>query len=535
MTVRLPPPSDPNDTRRRSRRGRHARRGPVHAADGVVAGVLAATIVFHVAVLVARGSPTGVDFGNWLFFGHQALGNPVGADTPTTYPPLIPVVSVWATALFGPLWANATVMATAGVAPAAGLYAAARLCGVRWSALPATVLLAVTASTGEAIAWGGAPQAAGLGFAALALGFTVRLARRRNLRAAVGLSAAVFALAVTSHLVLAQFVVAFVVLVVLIALVARPDVSAPAWRGRDGWIACGAVVVGPLAALIPLYVRLATTAGGALETQGTPRGWPTLRVFLENLWAVYREAPWIWKSLVLLAVVSPLVTFGLRRREPLWLITTATVVAMLAQALVSTEERLVYFAPLPVLFALVLCTHALVATAPTVRWHRGLRTGLVTTLVAVTVYPGIRGVGMFADQVDFYGRLVPPGTVAGLDWIRDNTAGDALVLTAPIDGAPFGWWVQGYAQRPTLVASRDRWLNFPSERARARQAVGLLTTPDPLGDTTLGAARDAGVDYLVLPWAWGGLRPHQLEAFRRTSGDAIRFDNDALVVIEVPR
>lgn len=504
------------------------------ASDLVVGGVLALTAAYHAAVILAAGSPSGLDLGNWLYFGHQILGDPV-AQAPTTYPPLVPVLSVVLVGLFGPLWADAVLMSVAGTIPALGLYVASRLGGIGWAAIPAVALLALTGSTGEAIAWGGAPQLIGLGLAVIALALGVRLGRQRRLTNAARLSAVVFTIALTSHLILAQLAVTATILIIVVAVADRPDLSAPTWRGRDGWPACIAVIALPLAALVPLYLRLSSTAAGTVDTGRTPRGLASFEAFGSNLWSVYREAPWVWKTLLILALASPVATLAARRRNLLWPLTTAMVLAMVVQALVSSQERIVYFAPIVVGCAIVLATDELVRLRARPGKHRRLVTAVLGALVVAAVYPTIQGARLFPAQRDFYGAFVPKGTVEALDWLRANTNSDEVVLAAPIDGAPFGWWVQGYGRRPTIVTSRDRWLNFPSERERARQGVALLSTPDPLDEATLAAARRLGIDYLVLPWTWGGLTHRQVAEFDRSFPGSVLFDNDALVVIEVPR
>lgn len=516
--------------------GRHARPGSLRpfGADVAVAVAVLAAIGFHLAVMVSAGSPSGVDFGNWLYFGHQILGDPV-MHAPTTYPPLVPVLAVATTAAFGPLWADAILMSVAGAAPAVGVYLACRLCGIRWAAVPATILLAFTGSTGEAIAWGGAPQLIGLGAAATALALGTRLLAHRSLRAAAAFSATVFLIAITSHLVFAQFVLTALILVGLVAITNRPNLSGDSWKGRNGWLMCFAIIVAPLLVLIPLYRQLLTIAGGAVGTTTTTRGWPSVRMFLENLWAVYREAPVLWKLLLTLAVLSPLLTIGARRRNNIWALTTATVLAVLVQAVISAQDRLVYFAPLGVAFAATATLSEAWATRAmggTVR--RRLSMFAAAGLTFALLYPVAPAIRLFHGQRDFYGAFVPKGTIEGLDWIRDHSGGGNVMLAAPINGAPFGWWVQGYARRPTIVASRDKWLNFPFERSRAQAAVAILSTPDPLDAATLHAARQRGAAYLVIPWAWGGLRRAQLTRFEDHFPGHVRFNNAALVVIEVP-
>jgi hypothetical protein len=123
--------------------------------------------------------------------------------------------------------------------------------------------------------------------------------------------------------------------------------------------------------------------------------------------------------------------------------------------------------------------------------------------------------------------------VAGLDWLRTHTPSDSLVAVAPINGAPFGWWVQGYGRRPALVGSEDEWLNFPQERTRANEVVAMLSEPDPLDASVMTAARRLGVRYILLPWAWGGLSQGELTAYEHGNPGSVVFDNNAMVIVRV--
>ena len=120
-----------------------------------------------------------------------------------------------------------------------------------------------------------------------------------------------------------------------------------------------------------------------------------------------------------------------------------------------------------------------------------------------------------------------------MNWVRERTRTSSLIAVAPENGAPFGWWVQGYARRAALVGSEAQWLNFPDERARAQEVITLLSEPDPLAPVVLLRARQLNIQYLLLPWAWGGLTVQDLDASRREHHGSVVFDNQAMVVVQV--
>lgn len=500
----------------------------------LVAVVLLGIAIDRAIVIGLSGEPSGIDFGNWLQLGHQILGHPLRGAAKVSYPPVVPVSVVAVTHVFGVLWGEALAAGFAGIAPSAGFYFAARLCGIRWAAVPAAVLLAATSSTGEAVAWGGIPQLIGFAVAAAAIGVAARLMVERSPKLAGSLGALLLLLGATSHLVFAQTALVITVLVALRVTTTRGLLGRGNWWGSRGWLATAGLVAGPLVLLVPLYLVLLRTVGQSFASEGTSRGWSGLVALGRNLWIVYRDCPWFWKPCLLFSAAVPLLLVRRRgRRECLWLVTSAIVVSLLLQAMWSDEARLAYLAPVAVVFSLTLwLASSRDATMPGDP-HRRPKIAVSVVLVAAMAYASWTGLTFFPKQRAYYGSLVPNGTMAGLDWLRHNTPADALVAVPPERTVPFGWWVQGYGRRAALVGSDDQWLNFPQERERAEQAVALFSASDPIGDDVMAKARTLHVSYLVIPWPWGGLTKSDLNALRRAHPGSVVFDNKALVVVKV--
>lgn len=510
-----------------------------HGADTTVASALAVVATYRVVLLGVRHEPNGVDFGNWLMLGHALLGSPLPDAAHVVYPPLVPLLSVGATELFGVVWGSALVLGASGAAPGIGLYAAARMNRVRWPAVLPAVLLAATGSTGEAVAWGGAPQVIGLGCAVATVGAAARLAAHRSVAHAVWTSVCLFATAATSHLVFAQTVLVLVLLVPVTLLRAGPDVrprfGRGDWAGRHGWLVCGAIVAAPLALLVPLYRTLLATVGEtfASASSGPSENGGAVRSFAAGLEVVYRDAPWFWQPVIVCTALAPFVLAATRvRRHALWAPSVALVLAGVVQAVTSGEDRLVYFVPVVAAFVLVLLADTAMRH-PLRRRARRPRVVVAGAIGCAMVVAAVAGLGYFPAERDFYARLTPPGTAEGLDWIRRSTPSDAVLLVAPVHGAPFGWWVQGHARRSAYVASEDRWLNFPEERRRAREAVSILSTDDLFDPTVTRRLTRLGIDHLVLPRAWGGVTDDQLLALTKTNPGALAHDGTAIVVVDV--
>jgi hypothetical protein len=539
-SLERPEPADPlarrhGDGTLRSR----PRPGAVLTPTLVTAVLLGGIATFRAIVIGVHGEPSGVDFGNWLMFGHQALGQPLRGAANVTYPPVVPVLTVWSTNLFGVVWGTALLAGVASVAPAAGVFAACRLFGAGWNATLAAVLIGATSSAGEPAAWGGLPQLFGLGLAALALGLTQLVFERRRWTVAACLGVTLLALGATSHLILAQAAAAVVCLLgVRIAFQRKSFVRHP-WRGVNGWLALSILATLPCAVLVPEYLRLMPTVGQSFVSGSPASDQSAIVSFTASLAVVYRDVPWLWKPALILTAVTPLVWFRPKHRaNPLWAMTTALIISLLTEAIISGEDRLVYLAPIAVAFALVLWLSELGNKTWTISTRRigrvSSRVAVIAGVGAAILLMSVKGLAFFPVQRAFYGAIEPPGTVAGLDWLRGHTPAGSLVAVAPINGAPFGWWVQGYGRRPALVGSEEQWLNFPQERSRANAVVALLSEPNPLDAEALTAARQLGVRYILLPWAWGGLSQTDLGSYQQHNPRSVVFDNAAMVIVRIP-
>jgi hypothetical protein len=520
----------------------HRPRHKLVTADLLTAVVLLAVAAYRAAAIGTHGEPSGLDFGNWLMFGHQALGHPLARAAHTTYPPVVPVLAVAITQVLGVVWGTAVLAGVASTAPALGTYIACRLGGARWSAVVAAVLLAATSSSGEAAAWGGVPQLLGLGLTAALLGVAQRALVRRRWQTGAAFGLLLLALAATSHLILAQAGAALVVLVLIGAILQPRSFGRGTWLGKQGWTTMLFLALVPSAVLVPLYLKLLPTVGGTFVSQGSGSSSAPMVVFLQSMFFIYRDGPWFWKPALIITAFTP-VLLGSRkyRHRPDWAIVTALDLSLTVEAVLSGQERLIYVAPIAVALAAAMWLSVL----PELNWReRSPRTaprstrlrvpGTISLLTTLAVaYVSAKGLAFFPTQRAFYDTFVPPGTVAGLNWIRSNTPADALIAVAPINGAPYGWWVQGYGRRAALVGSEDQWLNFPEERARANEVDALLSEQDPLSAAVLERAAQLRIQYLLLPWAWGGLALPDLAAYKRAYPRSVVFDNQAMVVVRV--
>ena len=476
----------------------------------------------RVAVQLRWGEVTGLDTGNWFTFGHAWLGQPLPGGAASTYPPLVPVVVALLGRVFDPLIVMAIVGGVATLVHGGCAAVVLWRSGCGWWTVPLATALAAGSAAGEAVAWGGQPQLLALGVALLVLHLMAELLVAPRRRVALELGAAGLLLGATSHLVLAETVIAGVAVLLLRLLAPLPRPSAGGARRALGlWCLAAA----PSLLLLPLYARLATTVGGSFAERQHAQSFVD---FVAAVGAVSRELPLLWRPVIVFALLVPLVLWRERTR-PLWLVTAALAVTLGAVALVSPEPRFAYLVPLLVVAALGL----VVTTSPLTGLGK-LRVVVALAGAAACTASAASGLALFPDQIRYYGTLVPAGTTEALAAMRASTATDDVVAVPPVRGLPFGWWVEGYGERAALVGSSSQWLNFPQERKRAEISVALFSSADVLSDRWLRQARALGVDVVYLPASYDGLPAGALERLHRDHPRLIIRSDSAATIVELP-
>lgn len=509
-----------------------------HPADLATLAACVLITAWRFRILREGGEPSGIDFGNWLTFGHAWLGHPVLNGTESIYPPVIPVLATLVTQMLGVAHADWVLASLLGLVPGVGVYAVLRAARRGWWAVLLSVPVMAGTASGEAVAWGGLPQLLGLGLAAGCVWVTARLVAERTTRLAWTLSALLLALGATSHLLLAQTVPAISLTFLAFALTHLTRPRDWAMLGRRGWITIGARVAVLPMLLAPLYWKLLHTVGQSFVSQEPE----TLGSIVKATTSVFREAPLVWRTALLISLAAPVLTWT-ARRTPLWRCATGLWASEISLIVLHPAERLVYLLPLCASIGLALLFPSSESGEQPAPAHErddgdGLLSApvlLMMSFVLLCSYSTVSSLKAFTAQHQFYSlHAVPTGTVEGLTWLRDRTPASALVATAPERGIPFGWWVEGYSRRATLVGAAQDFLNFPEERRRAGEADQLFNDPNLFGPSNLAAARRAGVDYLVVPAAWEGLDSLTFQELVDDSPDVV-FQNDAMVIAAVPR
>ena len=73
-------------------------------------------------------------------------------------------------------------------------------------------------------------------------------------------------------------------------------------------------------------------------------------------------------------------------------------------------------------------------------------------------------------QANFF-QVMNPSEYQAIQWVKTNTPAGSVCVA----DAEFGWWLSGFAQRPTLSAVDPQYLILQHEVAPATVATNLLT------------------------------------------------------------
>jgi hypothetical protein len=444
------------------------------------------------------------------------------------YPPVVPLLVKGFVEAFGLVNGVAALGALASIAPAAGFTIALRRIGYRVEALPGALLLLGASAVGEATAWGGFPQLIALGIIPLMLLELDRWLATGKRGHALGAGLLLASLLATSHFIgLAAVFAAALILAMGITRFRSQHVRS---RLKLDIL----LVLAPSAWLIPLYLNLAHAYLGTSEEFRflNELGWSNV---LERIEFLYRDFPYLWRFLLPLAVLTPILLYRLRGTA-LWRLLTSLLVAAAALALITRQERFLYFATVVAALGTALwLSHIrsrlqgrISASVPTRTASSTAWVSILVLAVAVSLWQVIAAARFFEGQRDYYGILTP-GVFQGLELLRDETSPDAVLAVASVRDAPLGWWVEAITEKKTYYASALRWLAFDDELQRARVANEIFTPTFP-DAKTIAVAEEHNVSYLIIPTNWAHFREGPVANLVRDKGPAFYQTADVVIV-----
>jgi hypothetical protein len=148
-------------------------------------------------------------------------------------------------------------------------------------------------------------------------------------------------------------------------------------------------------------------------------------------------------------------------------------------------ERFLYFLALPAIACIGVVIVELSRIVPNIlQKHRvkvssvKLKPMLLTVLVAVCLLtPLFTLPGIALQEANFY-QVMDPAKYEAIEWLKTNTPQDSVIVS----DAEYGWWISGFAQRPTLSAVEPQYLILQREFAPAQVARNLLKADYSMGN-----------------------------------------------------
>ena len=485
------------------------------APDAAFAVVVVSAVAWRLHALEATGGVSGMDWADMLWMGHAYLGHRVGSAS-ITYPPLVPLLSTAAAAIFGVVRGFALLGAIGSVLPALGVYMALRTLKAPWRVGLVCVLLVIASSSSEQAAWGGLPELLGFG---LLPGLLVALAKAAELPSRgrlITFGSCLFLLAATSHLVLAEAAEAVVALAVLTVIAGDATVRRATVRS-SGPIILSAL---PTLVFVPLYLHLASTLtlGAAIQRSGAM---PLLAKFDY----VFREDRAFWMVVLVAALAALALAISGRSPGAVFRASAALTVSTAAAALGLADVRFFYLVPL----AATMGAAASFSALPARRGSSGFIAAACVLSVLVVANLSIaarNAVALLPRQVAFYTALsAPRPVIAAAEWIKTHLSPSATVAVSSVSGSPVGWWVDGLAERTTLTEANVQFLYFPAQRKQSVEAAAIFAQPFP-NRTSFAMARRDHVTYLLVLRPSAGVR-----AFARSHPALSVFsDGDAVIL-----
>ena len=400
--------------------------------------------------------PTGVDGGNWLALGRAMTGGSEDLPNGDIYPPLVPVLSHLLQFILGPI-ASIYIIAMASylLVVAVVFFIAYRELGV-WGAGAAAIIVSMSRTITEPLAFGGYPQNLALAAGFLGTWALVRVSASRPKMVAGAVTLFVMS-ALAHHMYFAIAAGGAVVALATQSLAQRQFQS-------SSLIAASCALGTSMVAALPVAI--------GLNAQGyAPNPNPSALSLPEVLDYAFRGGDFFWLGTWAtgLAIAVVTLTRVLRRQEfaptPLELASIAWLVPASFGLVLIAESRLLAAVVIPAVLLTASAARRLCDRLIEARPRLAVSFVIVATFGFALLLPALDR----TVQRDFdYYRAVSRDYLAATDWSYDNPAEGYTAVRANGRNWPVGWWWRGLTDAHVLVGSSEKWLAFERERQEAR-------------------------------------------------------------------
>ena len=438
----------------------------------VLGAICASGLALRYLVLLRYPAPPGADYGNYLTNLHAMFGDDVtggGVQYPAFFLLYLAALvrmmgEIPALQFSGPFLAGLTGLP---------MYLFLRRYVPREYALLGSAMMVFSEGISEMIGWGGNPTLLGIFFGTLFLTFLYDTVAKGTWRARL-LAAASFALLAGSHQVSLAFFgfVGILFLSLFLALTRR----IPSFLSGLSAIALGILGAAPF---IPFYLSLGQTGADFLPTASNFPSAPDVGFIFGWL---FREALIVW---IPIAVISIVGYARLRSQDIVGFCLGVTLLVsplVLAFTLMAVDPvRAFYYLYLGMIPGALIFVERALSRAKSIPRARGLKADWNSAGVAVVI-----GVALFLvstsyarmnSATDWY-YVASTDVLDGLSWIQSNAPiGSVVATNGPMKygndelvGCMWGWWIEGYARRPSLCTANPTALAWKDQVLMAADA-----------------------------------------------------------------
>jgi len=411
-------------------------------------------------------APPGADPGNWLTFAWELGGKSIRL-AEWVYPLLVPIILRGLLFFVEPLTALKYLGLSSWTVLGFAFFVMLRL---TCKNLPAfiqigiSVLFALAGYHGEVYAWGGYPQLLGGAFLLVSItAFSIWLASGKL---TWFITSAAFSAGViyTHHLMAGMLPVFLIIIASWQMLFNMNQKTFIIIRNRSLlYIA----VLGMLSVLaIPVYWKLWTSLSG--NPTNPNQFLPSDALLMYRY--VFHDSPELWGILLIAALLAAVTN----AKNPLSGVVAALLLGSMLLVLILWEVRVLLPLFIGIGFGTALVFERIWTSFP-LGLSSQIRKGVATITLAVlliVILPQSRD--WFTNAIDYY-RVMDDDVQSALVWINTNTQPGEIVAASPRQPFGIGWWIEGFALRPSIYATELKWLIIRQEREYAAIANTLFS------------------------------------------------------------